>query len=211
LVEKRKGIGKGWILSLFLILLLLGIAVGALWYFHPWDDSPEESGVKDLPDWIDVQLIRVDGASRRAEALAEVKDVAVHYVGNPGTSAQANRNWFDNPSSEVSSHFIVGLEGEVILCVPLDEKSSATNHRNLDTISVEVCHPDESGEFSPITYASLIRLLSWLCEEYGLNEDNLIRHYDVTGKNCPRYYVENESAWLKLKDDVKNSITGAKE
>jgi N-acetylmuramoyl-L-alanine amidase CwlA len=124
-------------------------------------------------------------------------------VANPGSTAMANRNYFNSSDSTTSSHFIVGLEGEVILCVPLDEKSSATNERNLDTISIEVCHPDETGEFSPDTYASLIRLLSWLCEEFELGREDIIRHYDVTGKLCPKYYVEHPEAWEALKNQVK--------
>lgn len=161
---------------------------------------------KDVPMWVDVDLIRVDGASRRGEKLEAVKDIAVHYVANPGTSAKANRNYFDSEDSETSAHFIVGLEGEIIQCVPLDEKSSATNERNRDTISVEVCHPDTSGEFTPVTRKALIRLLVWLCKEYELSEENLIRHYDVTGKMCPLYYVEHPEAWDELKRDVKDKM-----
>jgi N-acetylmuramoyl-L-alanine amidase CwlA len=127
-------------------------------------------------------------------------------VANPGTSAMANRNYFEGPDSSSSSHFVVGLEGEVLALIPTDEKSCATNERNLDTISIEVCHPDESGKFSQATYKSLIRLLAYLCNEFDLTEENLIRHYDVTGKLCPRYYVEHPEAWEALKEDVKEAL-----
>ena len=90
--------------------------------------------------------------------------------------------------------------------IPTDEKSFATNERNFDTISIEVCHPDESGKFSEATYESLIRLLAYLCNEVDLTEENLIRHYDVTGKLCPRYYVEHPEAWEALKEDVKEAL-----
>ncbi len=66
-----------------------------------------------VPDWVDVQLIDIDGASRRGVKLEEINDIVVHYVGNPGTTAQQNRNYFNNPDSEVSSHFVIGLDGEV--------------------------------------------------------------------------------------------------
>ena len=68
-------------------------------------------------------------------------------MGNPGTTAQANRNYFAQPDTQVSAHFLVGLDGEVIQCIPLEEKSSATNERNRDTISIEVCHPDTWTQF----------------------------------------------------------------
>lgn len=160
----------------------------------------------NLPDFIDVQLIDIDGAARRGTKLDCVKNIVIHYVGNPMSSAQANRDYFDNKGTEVSSHFVVGLKGEIIQCVPLDEKSSASNHRNNDTISIEICHPDETGKFNDTTYKSVIKLSAWLCEAFDLTADDLIRHHDVTGKNCPKYYVENEDAWEKLKEDVNEYI-----
>ena len=36
--------------------------------------------------------------------------------------------------------------------------------------------------------------------------DDVIRHYDVTGKNCPKYYVEHEDAWKQFKVDVADYI-----
>lgn len=161
-----------------------------------------------LPQDVKVQLIDVDGHSRRGENLTGFEDVVIHYVGNPGTSAQANRNWYANPESQVSSHFLVGLEGEIIQCVPLDEKSSASNWRNSDTISIEVCHPDESGEFNQASYDALVELTAWLLDAGGLDETHVIRHYDITGKNCPKYYVEHSDAWQKFLSDVETERGG---
>ncbi len=209
-VTEKKETGPLWPLILFCSVLLFSLVVLALCLMDPFSQEPlptteteEDVGVDNLPDWVQVNLISVDGASRRGEDLEAVRSIAVHYVANPGSTAIANRNYFNSPDSTTSSHFIVGLEGEVILCVPLNEKSSATNERNLDTISIEVCHPDETGEFSPVTHASLVRLLSWLCEEFSLERNDIIRHYDVTGKMCPKYYVEHPEAWEELKNQVK--------
>ncbi len=157
----------------------------------------------ETPEWIDVQLITLDGVSREGIKLDGYNDIVVHYVGNPGSTAQNNRDYFENPVSEVSSHFVVGLDGEIIQCIPLNEKSAASNHRNHDTISIEVCHPDETGQFNDATYNSLVRLVAWLADIGYLSEDHIIRHYDVTGKECPRYYVINEDAWEQFKTDVK--------
>lgn len=159
-----------------------------------------------LPEWVDVQLIDIDGASRRGERLEGLRDIVIHYVGNPGTTAAQNRSYYNNPDSEVSSHFLVGLEGEILQCVPLEEKSSASNHRNRDTISIEVCHPDASGKFSEETYAAVVKLTAWLLEVTGLDEKHVIRHYDITGKECPRFYVVNEDCWEAFIADVAKAI-----
>lgn len=186
------------------IALIAAIIVVSVNIFRLVTEPPIISELRrlDVPDWVKVDLIKVDGASRRGTSLDDLDAIVIHYIGNPGTTAQNNRNYFNNPDSTVSAHFIVGLEGEIIQCIPLHEKSSASNHRNSDTISIEVCHPDETGVFNDATYDALVRLTAWLCAECGLDEEQIIRHYDVTGKICPRWFVDDETAWATFRADV---------
>ena len=157
-----------------------------------------------VPDW--VQQAYIDNENARSGArLADYAGVVIHYVGNPATTAMGNRNYFNQPTTEVVSHFVVGLEGEIVQCLPLHERSVASNSRNRDTVSIEVCHPDESGQFTAATYASVVKLTAWLCDLGGLSEQDVIRHYDVTGKECPRYYVRHPAAWEQLRDDIANA------
>ena len=51
-----------------------------------------------------------------------------------------------------------------------------------------------------------MKLVTWLMGRYGLTEDDVIRHYDVTGKACPKYYVENEWAWNQFREDLVSYI-----
>ena len=186
------------------ILFLALMAVG--WNVYQNEIVPREKvfelATTPIPDWIGQQIIKVDGESRRGVYLESIQNIVIHYVGNPGSTAQQNRDYYANPSSDVSSHFVIGLKGEIIQCIPLHEKSSASNHRNKDTISIEVCHPDESGKFTDETYDSLVKLTVWLCEVCGLDSSDIIRHYDITGKQCPLYFVTHEDAWEQFKKDV---------
>ena len=168
--------------------------------------TAQQAGEIEIPSWIEQRMIPVNGAGRRGEELECVRNIVVHYVGNPGTSADQNHSYFAQPQTEVSSHFLVGLDGEILQCVPLNEKCSATSERNRDTIAIEVCHPDETGKFTEASYRALVRLTAWLCRECNLTADEVIRHYDATGKECPLYYVKNESAWLQFQDDVADAI-----
>ena len=156
-----------------------------------------------IPDWIDSQIIDVDGASRNGYKLKGVKDIVVHYVGNPGTTAQQNHDFYAGNQSNVSSHFVVGLDGEIIQCIPINEWSAASNWRNNDTISIEVCHPDETGKFKKKTYSSLVKLVAWLENVCDIDESHVIRHYDITKKECPRYFVQHEDKWKTFK---KNGV-----
>lgn len=172
---------------------------------------------ENLPEYVERDLLTVNEWSRPGTPLETVSGVVIHYVGNPGTTARANRNYFESLSSGTdgvyaSSHFIVGLEGEVIQCVPLDEIAYASNSRNEDTVSVEVCHPDEAGQYAPETYARVVELTAWLCREFRLDpETDVIRHYDVTGKLCPLYYVEHPDAWDALRADVAAEMSAQEE
>lgn len=201
---RKRRLHKKRVLGCFIWLILLSIGIVAVVFFlkNSSDRKPVKSNVI-LPDWITEDIIDENAASRSGVKLDGIKDIVVHYVGNPNTTAQQNRSFFNNPDAQVNSHFVVGLDGEIILALPLDEKSSASNHRNKDTISIEVCHPDETGKFTETTQAALVKLVAWLCDEYNLKKDNIIRHYDVTGKNCPLYFVTNEDAWHEFKQQVE--------
>lgn len=165
-------------------------------------------------DWegappLDVQLLTVNEYSRPGIPLEKVKGIVIHYTANPGSTAQANRNYFeglkDEHTTKASSHFVIGLDGEIIQCIPSTEISYASNDRNGDTLSIECCHPDETGKFTDKTYDSLVKLTAWLCNRFDVPADEVIRHYDVTGKDCPKYFVENEDAWKQFHKDVEES------
>ena len=120
-----------------------------------------------------------------------------------GTLAKTAR---DSHITKTSSHFIVGIEGEIIQCIPTKEVAYASNSRNNDTVSIETCYINEDGSYEQATYDSLVHLTAWLMGKFNLKIDAVIRHYDVTGKLCPLYFVEHEDAWAQFKQDVVDYI-----
>ena len=170
-------------------------------------DSPVTlSEVDENRPELDVELLTVNPYSRPGTALEKVNGIVIHYTANPGTTAKQNRNYFnglkDSKKTKASAHFVIGLEGEIVQCIPCNEIAYASNDRNSDTISIECCHPDATGKFNQETKDTLIHLTAWLMGRYGLTTDDVIRHYDVTGKKCPLYYVEHEDEWKKFKEEV---------
>jgi N-acetylmuramoyl-L-alanine amidase len=163
------------------------------------------------------QTLTKNKYSRPGIVLKSVRGIVIHWVANPGTSAQANRNYFENLKNQVppnddryaSAHYIIGLQGEVIQCVPDTELcyhvgankytdaalQRLSGYPNNCTIGIELCHPDSSGCFTGETLLSCRELVSSLLEAYGLNKMDVWRHYDVTGKVCPKYFVEHQSEW----------------
>lgn len=190
----------------FLVLLVAVLAV--IKWIDPFAPKPAaQQQTPQTPDWVTVELLPVNPYSRPGIPLEQVNGIVIHYVGNPGTTAAQNHSYFENLAQTgetyASSHFLVGLEGEVIQNVPLDEIAYCSNQRNEDTISIECCHPDDSGAFNQATYDSLVRLTRWLMEAYDLDTDQVIRHYDVTGKICPKSFVENPDEWEQFLKDLE--------
>lgn len=196
------------------LALALAILTGAVLWVLATQGLPGED--IEVPDYVQKDYLTVNEWSRPGTELEKINGVVLHYVGNPGTTAQANRNYFESLSSGAegtyaSSHFVVGLEGEVIQCIPLTEVAYASNGRNNDTVSIEVCHPDETGEFSPVTYQRAVELTAWLCQTFDLDpETDVIRHYDVTGKICPKYYVDDPEAWDAFRADTAAAMAALK-
>ena len=172
----------------------------------------KETITETLSDKSEVQIryLTPNPYSRPKTELKKINGVVIHYTANPGTTAENNRNYFEGlaetKKASVSSHFIIGLEGEIIQCIPLTEIAYASNERNSDTISIECCHPDETGKFNEETYKALVSLTASLCLEYDLKKEDIIRHYDITEKPCPLYFVEHEDEWLTFKDEVMDEV-----
>ncbi len=162
------------------------------------------------PEWTE-DFLTPNEYSRPGEALEKVSNIFVHYTANPGTSAAQNRSYFeqqkDTHEASVSAHFIIGYDGEIIQCLPLDEIGYAVMTRNYDSVSIECCYKAKDGSFTQETYDSLVSLLAWLVDVYDLDTEDILRHYDCGGKKCPLYYTEHPDAWEQLKEDVSAQLT----
>lgn len=199
-------------------LVVLAIVLGVTKVVHMKMQRQEESWqqenapvkiVANAPEF-EVQLLTPNPYSRPQDALEKIQGIVIHYTANPGTTAQQNRDYFeglkDSGATSASSHFVVGIEGEIIQCIPSAEIAYASNERNSDTLSIECCHLEEDGEFTDATYDSLVHLTAWLCGKFDLTTADVIRHYDVTGKACPLYFVDHEDAWKRFRKDVDDYI-----
>lgn len=205
---------------LYRLLLALGflvfISIGASAMFSGGERSntsiPSQSGTKSysvgsIEKEIQEAFLTENEYSRPGKPLKKVNGIVIHYVANPGSTAMDNRNYFENlrktKDRKASAHFVIGIDGEIVQCIPLDEVAYCSNSRNYDTISIECCHKTESGEFTEETYTSLVRLTKYLMKKYKLKTKDVIRHYDVTGKMCPLYFVDHPEQWEAFLEKLK--------
>lgn len=153
--------------------------------------------------------------------LKAVKGIVIHYVANPGSSAKANRNYWENLGTGIGAHYIVDLDGTILHTVPdnmmayhvgsktytKEALQRLSSYPNDCTIGIEMTHPDATGKPTDATYKATVELAASLCKKYKLTEKDLWLHKEVVGwKLCHKYYVEHPDAWQKFKNDVKELL-----
>ena len=145
--------------------------------------------------------------NRTVKPSREIKYIVVHYTGNNGDTAYNNTKYFKTVRRGASAHYFVD-ENEVWQCV--EDKDVAwhcgtkgryyhADCRNANSIGVEMCNSVSKNEAVERNTAELVR---YLVKKYKLNSDRILRHYDVTHKQCPLTMID-ESEWQKFKDNLK--------
>ena len=142
-----------------------------------------------------------------------IRYIVLHYTANNGDTAQNNADYFAGANRRASAHYFVD-ENEVVQSVRDTDAawhcggSIESDHHplrgictNRNSLGVEMCSDIVSGKYT-ITQQTVdrtVELVRWLMDKYGIDVDHVVRHYDVTGKDCPEPWVRDESLWRKFK------------
>lgn len=145
-----------------------------------------------------------------------IKYIVVHYTANDGDTDEANANYFKNNVVKTSAHWFIDDESAT-LSVPENRaaysvggaKYKNTNGgtfygkcTNANSLNFELCdtHRNGKSDFSEETLNNAVELIKEKMKQYNVTIDRVIRHYDVTGKICPKPFVEDEQAWRNFKN-----------
>lgn len=140
---------------------------------------------------------------------SEIEYIVIHYTANRGDTAENNAVYFAREDVGASAHYFVD-ENEIWQSV-LDSKiawhcgANTYKHgycRNTNSIGVEICMNDKNGAVRENSIAHAVVLVRWLMEKYHVPIQNVIRHYDVTGKNCPAPMVQYPNIWADFKSKL---------
>lgn len=164
--------------------------------------------------------------SRPQRPMKEIRGIVLHWVANPRTSAKANRDYFESRKSGTlgfgSAHEIIGLKGEVVLCIPEGEMAyhvgartycaeavrTLSTYPNNCTYGIELCHIDWEGRMTRETMEALLVRLAILCKRWKLDPVTaLYRHHEIVGfKDCPRWWVRHQADWQAMKWLVRSEM-----
>lgn len=160
---------------------------------------------------VDISLRSNYGNQR---VLSSIKYLVVHYTANDGDSDEANANYFQGGYRGASAHYFVD-DDSITQTVPdnyvaysvggskYKNTKGGSLHgiaTNANTLSIEMCDTVKDGRYnvSEKTLTNTIILVREKMQQYNIPIENVIRHFDVTGKLCPAYYVD-ETAWATFK------------
>lgn len=153
---------------------------------------------------------RTTPCNRRPGLAMVPRYITIHSTGNPSSTARNERAWLTNPSNKVTASWhIVVDEKEAIEAIPLNEVAwhagDGSGQGNRASIGIEIC---ESGNRAK-TLENAVKLTAKLLKERGWGVDRLRRHYDWSGKICPRILQPNNWAgWEQFKKEVAKELTG---
>ena len=138
--------------------------------------------------------------------------IVMHYTANDGDSGMSNARYFQQKlNPPVSAHYFVDDWG-VTQTVPEEYVAyhcgaSSYRHpacRNVNSIGVELCDTKRDGTVAPSeqTLENAAELVRELMERYAIPAERIVRHYDVTGKLCPAYWVREPEGFAAFKRRV---------
>lgn len=162
--------------------------------------------------------------SNAVRALSSIKYIIIHYTGNSGDTARNNALYFHEANIQTSAHFFVSGT-DVYQSVPLNHAAFAVGlgsrkepyfkwpsmwkkANNNNSISIEICGYPNGLEADDQTKLTAAKLAADLMDKLGLTPQCLYRHYDVTGKCCPAWAVNEPVKWLDFRVLVASIFYG---
>ena len=154
--------------------------------------------------------------------IADIKYIVIHYTANDGDTDEGNGNYFANNIVGASAHYFVD-DDSITRSVPDDYIAWAVGGSkykytkggtfygkctNANSISIEFCDTKKNGvyDFTEATMKNAADLVKLLMEKYTVPVERVIRHYDVTGKVCPKPFVDDEKAWKEFKERLVDNM-----
>jgi len=157
-----------------------------------------------------------DSTNYHAGRTEPIEWLVFHYDANDGATDENNGDYFaNNEHLNASANYFVDEDSATRTVKDTDTAwhCGATKYvhpycRNANSLGIEICSEiDENGNyyFTEATLANAIELGRLKMAEYGIDINHCLRHYDVTGKNCPAPFVINPEAWTDFKKRLEVS------
>jgi len=171
-------------------------------------------------------MLHINKKSRPGKKRLSTKKIIIHYTGGNYRSLDELEKYLAG-EHRFGGYTLAVDDVGIRLFAPLDEMTPHVGGELLDdyerifgptkmidgysiqnwhTLGICYIHQNWTGEPSKETYDVLVNVVASLCRQYGLSENDVDRHFDVTGKKCPKYYSESGALWTRFRQDVRKAI-----
>ena len=149
-------------------------------------------------------------------SLSDIKWLVYHYTANDGDSDEGNGNFFhNNPNRYASAHYFVDddsvtksvAQSYIAWHCGSETGKYFNDCRNANSVGIEMCDTKKNGkhDLSAKTRANAIVLGRAIVKKRLIPQSKVCRHYDVTHKACPAFYVgtgSNNTAWKAFRAEI---------
>lgn len=147
--------------------------------------------------------------NRRPGIAMTPTTITIHNTGNLSSTAANERAWLTNPTNTRTASYHIVIDAiEAIEVLPLNETAwhagdgSKATSGNRTSIGIEICERNTlTGEYAQ-TLRNAVELVAKLLAANNWGVDRLRRHYDWSGKNCPRL-MNQDGKWTGWKQFVQ--------
>lgn len=144
--------------------------------------------------------------------------IVIHDTGNTdfGANAHKHQKYLQGADRLGSAHYYVDDEyivqpiGDSKVAWSVGDTWAIKNRTrsdltNYNTISIEMCINSDS-DYKKM-YVNTVELVKNLMVKYDIKIDNVVRHFDVSGKVCPNHMkLDNWLKWWQFKEDIKKPM-----
>lgn len=143
---------------------------------------------------------------RRPGIRTSMTSITIHSTANEKSTAINERNWLLNPSNDRIASWHIAVDDKMAVeAIPLNEMAYHAGNEtgNRTSIGIEIC---ESGNREKVIQ-NTVELVTKMLYERNWGVDKLKRHYDWSGKNCPRILSNNKwEGWNIFKAQVQKEL-----
>ncbi len=162
-----------------------------------------------------IKVNYADKSNYTVERTQEIRYIVIHYTANDGDTDEGNGNYFSKPNRNASAHYFVDEDSVTLSVAEYNTAwhcgAKSYKHkecRNSNSIGIEMCSKkDKNGAYyiAEQTIQNTAELTKRLMKKYSIPLENVLRHYDVTGKICPEPFVRDVNKWNRFKELLKES------
>lgn len=137
------------------------------------------------------RFVAAHSGNFRATSGARTIERIVIHITDGGANINGTIGWFQNPAAQVSAHYVIGQDGEIVQMVRANDVAWHARSANGTSIGIEHVANTRGLNPTPAQMCASAALVTWLCDQFGIAVDrsHILGHSEAdprtTHTGCP--------------------------